>query len=131
MHAVGVNCEVAKCFPAVASDFQMLPSPASYTEQINTVLIACKLSVVYVEKLGKQATLRELYTLISSSQIDSDSTSDYSDDDVVGRSRSEPETKPILSVREYYEYEVFIVHKFGSMDTMVSFFQTGPDTISS
>ncbi|XP_035471517.1 transmembrane protein 104 isoform X1 [Scophthalmus maximus] len=31
---------------------------------------------------------------------DSDSTSEYSDDDVVARGRSEPETKPILSVRE-------------------------------
>lgn len=66
------------------------------------MLIACKLSVVCVEKLGKQATQREDHTLILSSQIDdSDSTSEYSDDDVVGRGRSEPETKPILSVREY------------------------------
>uniref|UniRef100_A0A3Q3KIY0 Amino acid transporter transmembrane domain-containing protein n=1 Tax=Monopterus albus TaxID=43700 RepID=A0A3Q3KIY0_MONAL len=32
---------------------------------------------------------------------ESDSTSEYSDDDVMGRGRSEPETKPILSVREY------------------------------
>uniref|UniRef100_A0A8P4GN70 Amino acid transporter transmembrane domain-containing protein n=1 Tax=Dicentrarchus labrax TaxID=13489 RepID=A0A8P4GN70_DICLA len=30
---------------------------------------------------------------------DSDSTSEYSDDDVMGRGRSEPETKPILSVQ--------------------------------
>ncbi|XP_061906299.1 transmembrane protein 104 [Entelurus aequoreus] len=30
---------------------------------------------------------------------DDDSTSDYSDDDVTGRGRSEPETKPILSVQ--------------------------------
>lgn len=48
----------------------------------------------------------ELYTLTLSPQIDdSDSTSEYSDDDVMGRGRSQPETKPILSVREYRECE--------------------------
>lgn len=102
---IGVSCGVLcspKYFPAVASNFQMFCSHASHTEQINTVLIACKLSVVYVEKLGKLAIQREAHTLVSSSQIDeSDSTSEYSDDDVMGRDRSEPETKPILSVREY------------------------------
>lgn len=104
---VGVPCEALdspKCFPAVACNFQMLPSPASHTQQINAVLIACKLTVVYVQKLGKQATKIELYALVLSPQVDSDSTSEYSDDDVVGRGRSEPETKPILSVREYREY---------------------------
>ncbi len=104
-YVIGVTCEALdspKCFPAVACDFQMLPSPVSHTLQINAVLIACKLTVVYVQKLGEQATKTELYTLTLSPQIeDSDSTSDYSDDDVVGRGRSEPETKPILSVREY------------------------------
>lgn len=104
-YAVGVNIEVLdppKCFPAVACNFQMLPFPASRTEQINAVLIACKLTVVYVTILGKHATNIELHTLVLSPQIDdSDSTSEYSDDDVVGRGRSEPETKPILSVREY------------------------------
>lgn len=102
---IGVSCEVPcspKCFPAAASNFQMFRSPASHTEQINAVLKACKQSVVYVEKLGKQAMQREVHTFISSSQIeDSDSTSEYSDDDVTGRGRSEPETKPILSVRKY------------------------------
>ncbi|KAI3359349.1 hypothetical protein L3Q82_002628 [Scortum barcoo] len=53
------------------------------------------------EKLGKQAPKPELYTLsVFAPQIeDSDSTSEYSDDDIVGRGRSEPETKPILSVQ--------------------------------
>lgn len=32
---------------------------------------------------------------------DNDSASEYSDDDAVGRGRSEPESKPILSIRKY------------------------------
>lgn len=105
VRVIGVNCEVLhspKCFPAVPSNFQMLPSPASHREQINTVFKACKLTVADVEKL--QATQIELLTLALTPQIDdSDSTSEYSDDDdVAGRGRSEPETKPILSVRECY-----------------------------
>lgn len=65
-YVIGVNCEElhsAKCFPAVVCNFQMLPSPASHTEQINTLLIACKLTVVYVEKLRKQETKIELHII--------------------------------------------------------------------
>ena len=49
----------------------------------------------------KQRTT-ELHTFLClPPQTDSDS-SEYSDDDVMARGRAEPETKPILSVREYH-----------------------------
>lgn len=108
---IGVNCEVT---PISKVLFQLLlviprccfPPAASQTQQINTVLIACKLTVVYWEIREKQEK-HSIYTLVLSPQIDdSDSNSDYSDDDVMARGRSEPETKPILSVREYRDRSV-------------------------
>lgn len=51
-------------FPAVACNSQMLlpPPAASQTQQINTVLIACKLTVVYWEIREKQANKQHLHT---------------------------------------------------------------------
>ncbi|CDQ82861.1 unnamed protein product [Oncorhynchus mykiss] len=51
---------------------------------------------------------------------DNDSISDYSDDDV--RGRSEPETRPILSVREYRHVDHFDIVERVEMGQMASMF---------
>ncbi|KAM9393155.1 transmembrane protein 104 [Pholidichthys leucotaenia] len=53
---------------------------------------------------------------------DSDSTSEYSDDDVMCRGRSEPETKPILSVQRSGHVDHFDIVERVEMGQMASMF---------
>lgn len=57
-------------------------------------------------------------TLMLSPKIkDSDSTSEYSDDDAVGQGRSEPESKPILSVRKCLYWEKKDISRFRELSS--------------